>query len=245
MNSVAILGSTGTIGTAIATRLVSEGRSVLLIGRNQDKLDSLASKLGQPSLFLDGLDSQKLEQGLSDAVENGSKLSGIVNCIGSVLLRPAHLTSDDDFRLVVETNLFSAFATIRAGAKVMKGTGGSIILFASAAAEIGIQNHEAIAAAKGGIISLARSAAATYAPSNIRVNVISPGLIQTNLTKSIWGNPASAEASTRLHALGRLGTPDHAASLATWLLSAENDWITGQVIGLDGGLGHVLPTRRA
>lgn len=245
MSFVAILGSTGSIGTAIAKRLVKEGQSVLLIGRNQAKLDSLSSELDQPTLCLESHDSASLEAGLSEAVQSKGGISGIVNCIGSVLLKPAHLTSDEDFRRVLETNLFTAFATVRAGAKLMKEQGGSIILFASAAAEIGIQNHEAIAAAKGGIISLARSAAATYASHNVRVNVISPGLIQTNLTRSIWSNPASAEASTRLHALGRLGTPNHVASIATWLLSPENDWITGQVIGVDGGLGHVLPARRA
>ena len=160
------------------------------------------------------------------------------------MLKPAHSTSDEEFRKTVETNLFTAFAAVRVGAKLMKEQGGSIVLFASAAAEIGIQNHEAIAAAKGGVIGLARSAAATYAPYNVRVNVVSPGLIKTDLTRSIWNNPASAEASTRLHALGRLGSPEHVASLATWLLDPENDWITGQVIGVDGGLGHVLPQRR-
>ena len=167
----------------------------------------------------------------------------IVNCIGSLLLKPAHATSDEDFRQVLETNLFTAFATVRTGAKLMREKGGSIILFASAAAEIGIQNHEAISAAKAGVIGLARSAAATYAPNNIRVNVVSPGLVRTEMTRRIWENPASATASSQLHALGRLGEPEQIASLVSWLVDKENDWITGQVIGLDGGLGSVLPRR--
>jgi len=169
--------------------------------------------------------------------------SAIVNCIGSVLLKPAHSTTDEEFRRVVETNLFTSFAAVRTGGKLLRETGGSMILFASAAAEIGIQNHEAIAAAKAGVIGLARSAAATYAPSNIRINVISPGLIRTEMTRRIWENPAAASASTAMHALGRLGTPDHIASLAEWLLAPENDFITGQVIGIDGGLGHLLARR--
>lgn len=146
--------------------------------------------------------------------------------------------------MLVETNLFTAFATVRAGGKLLREYGGSIVLFASAAAEIGIQNHEAIAAAKGGIIGLARSAAATYGSHNIRVNVISPGLVRTQLTRRIWENPASAAASADLHALGRLGEPEQVASLAAWLLDPQNDWITGQVIGLDGGLSRVQPRRR-
>ena len=156
------------------------------------------------------------------------------------MLKPAHTTTDEEFRQIVETNLFTAFAAVRAGAKLLREQGGSIVLFASAAAEIGIANHEAIAAAKAGVIGLARSAASTYASSNIRVNVVSPGLIRTEMTRRIWENAASATASARMHALGRLGEPQHVASLVDWLLNPENDWITGQVIGIDGGLGHVL-----
>lgn len=245
MKLIAILGSTGTIGSTIARRLVAQGQAVLLVGRNREKLQAIATELSQPSLLLESIDSQFLEQSLIQASTNHDGLSALVNCIGSVVLKPAHHTSDDEFRQTLETNLFTAFAAVRAGSKLMRESGGSIILFASAAAEIGIQNHEAIAAAKGGVIGLARSAAATYAPYNIRVNVISLGLIKTELTRSIWANLASAEASTRMHALGRLGSPEHVASLATWLLGPENDWLTGQVIGVDGGLGHVLPQRRS
>ena len=93
------------------------------------------------------------------------------------------------------------------------------------------------------MIGLARSAAATYAANNIRVNVVSPGLIRTEMTRRIWENATNATASARLHALGRLGEPEQVASLVSWLLDGENDWITGQVIGIDGGLGRVLPRR--
>ena len=244
MHRVAILGATGTIGSTLARRLAQHGRSVLLVGRNPEKLEELSRELSQPFALVEMHSSQPLEAALAKSVEVNGGLQGLVNCIGSVLLKPAHATSDDEFRRVIETNLFSAFATVRAGAKLLREQGGSMVLFASAAAEIGIQNHEAIAAAKAGVIGLARSAAATYAPRNIRVNVVSPGLVRTEVTRRIWENPAAATASTDLHALGRLGEPEQVASLVEWLLAAENNWITGQVIGLDGGLGHVLPRRR-
>ena len=243
MDGIAILGATGTIGGALARRLVKQGRRVLLVGRNEQKLRELSQELSQPFAVVEFGSSQALETALKQAVEASGGLSGLVNCIGSVLLKPASATSDEEFRQVLETNLFTAFATVRVGSKLLRERGGSIVLFASAAAEIGILNHEAIAAAKAGVIGLGRSAAATYASHNIRVNIVSPGLIRTQMTRRIWENPASAEASAKLHALGRLGEPEHVASLVAWLLDAENDWVTGQVIGVDGGLGHVLPRR--
>jgi len=243
MNAVAILGASGTIGSTLARRLTNQGRSLLLVGRNPDKLAALSAELKQPAVTVDFTRSDSLEEALRASAEMLGGLSGIVNCIGSVLLKPAHATSDDDFRATIETNLFTAFAAVRAGAKLMRQRGGSIVLFASAAAELGIANHEAIAAAKAGVIGLARSAAATYATNNLRVNVISPGLVRTELTRRIWETPANEAASTQLHALGRLGEPRHVASFAAWLLDDENDWVTGQVFGVDGGLGHVLARR--
>ena len=243
MSAIAILGATGTIGSVLARRLVREGQSVLLVGRNEEKLSALGQELAQPFVTVELMGSQQLEQALEAAADVQGGLHGMVNCIGSLLLKPAHATTDEDFRRVIETNLFSAFATIRAASRLLRERGGTIVLFASAAAEIGIANHEAIAAAKAGVIGLARSAAATYAPHNIRVNVVSPGLIRTELTRRIWESPASATASAQMHALGRLGEPEQVASLVAWLLDVENNWITGQVIGIDGGLGHVLPRR--
>lgn len=243
MSAIAILGATGTIGSVLARRLVREGQSVLLVGRNEEKLSALGQELAQPFVTVELMGSQQLEQALEAAADVQGGLHGMVNCIGSLLLKPAHATTDEDFRRVIETNLFTAFATVRAGARLLRERGGSIVLFASAAAEIGIANHEAIAAAKAGVIGLARSASATYAPHNIRVNVVSPGLIRTELTRRIWESPASATASAQMHALGRLGEPEQVASLVAWLLDVENNWITGQVIGIDGGLGHVLPRK--
>lgn len=244
MPHTAILGATGTIGSCLARRLASKGDQVLLVGRSASKLESMGTALQQPWRVTNLQQSNALETDLRQASEQYGPLDALVCCVGSILLKPAHATSDEEFQEVVATNLFTAFATVRAGARLLRQRGGSIILFASAAAEIGIPNHEAIAAAKGGVIGLARSAAATYAPQNLRVNVISPGLIRTELTRRIWENPAAASASQRLHPLGRLGEPDQVASLAEWLMQPENDWITGQVIGVDGGLAHVLSQSR-
>jgi NAD(P)-dependent dehydrogenase (short-subunit alcohol dehydrogenase family) len=138
----------------------------------------------------------------------------------------------------MRVNLQTAFAAVRAAARVMTD-GGSVLLFSSSAAEVGLPNHEAIAAAKGAVGALVRSAAATYAPRRLRVNAIAPGLVDTRLSARITGNPKSLEVSTAMHPLGRIGTVADVVAPARWLLDPAADWITGQVIGLDGGMSRL------
>ncbi len=102
-------------------------------------------------------------------------------------------------------------------------------------------NHEAIGAAKAGIIGLALSAAATYGPQNIRVNIIAPGLVRTPLTATLLRNDSMLKTSSAMHALGRIGEPDDVAAAIEWLLDPHQSWVTGQVLGIDGGLATVRP----
>lgn len=92
-----------------------------------------------------------------------------------------------------------------------------------------------------GIIGLALSAASTYAPQNVRVNVVAPGMVRTPMTERLTSSPASLKASTALHALGRIGSPADIASAIEWLLDPEQSWVTGQTLGVDGGLGTLRP----
>lgn len=244
MERFVVLGATGSVGRALVKRLVERGDSVLMMGRSPEKLEALSRDLSQPYQVVDVSDSSSVVTAIAEYRMSHGSITGLANCIGSVLLKPAHLTSDADFREVVNVNLFSCFAIAKAAAAEMRESGGSVVFVASAAAEIGLQNHEAIAAAKAGVIGLARSAAATYAQWKIRFNVVSPGLVRSEMTRSIWSNPTAAAASEEMHALGRLGEPEDVASAAAFLLDPANDWITGQVLGVDGGLGSILPRRK-
>lgn len=233
-----ILGASGGIGSALARRLAG-GARLALAGRTGERVGALATELGASSHVVDARDLDDVSRVVDQAVAEHGQLDGVVNCVGSLLLKPAHLTRPEEWADTVSVNLSSAFATVRAGARAMMDRGGSVVLVSSAAAEVGLANHEAIAAAKGGVAALARAAAATYAASNIRVNAVAPGLVETPLTERITRSPAARQSSEQMHALRRLGTPDDVASLIAWLLDPGNAWVTGQVIGIDGGLARV------
>ena len=166
-------------------------------------------------------------------------LSGVAVCIGSILLKPAHLTRREEFDFTLNRNLGCAFGVVRAACRHFMKTGGSIALVSSAVASHGYANHEAIAAAKGGIEALVRSAASTYSSSGIRVNAVAPGLVETPLSEKIVNSDAAYESSRKMHALGRIGQPDDVASAIAWLLDSRQSWVTGQIIGVDGGLSRV------
>lgn len=222
-----VLGATSAIAGALRSRLEAEGAAVEGLSRSQNGLD-LA-------------DFAAVERAVLDVASRRGRLDGLVNCAGSLLLKPAHVTTQADYAATIEANLTTAFAAVRAGAKAMTQTGGSIVLVSSAAARTGIANHEAIAAAKAGVIGLTLSAAASYAPRGIRVNCVAPGLTATPLAARITGNEAARAASQAMHALGRLGEPGDVASAMAWLLDPANSWVTGQVLGVDGGLAAVRP----
>jgi len=235
-----ILGGSGGIGSAVARKLVSGGAAVALAARSGENLQRLADELGGATTgTLDATDLDEVEAFVRSVAEANDGVDGIVNCVGSILLKAAHQTKDEEWRHTIAANLDTAFATVRAGARVMGRSGGSIVLMASSAAQVGLPSHEAIAAAKAGVIGLARSAAATYAGKGIRVNAVAPGLVDTPMSAAITGNEMMLKASTAMHPLGRIGKPEEVATVVAWLLSDESSWVTGQVIGIDGGLASV------
>jgi NAD(P)-dependent dehydrogenase (short-subunit alcohol dehydrogenase family) len=241
-----VLGATGGVGRALAKRLHVRGVRVALAARDGDALTQLGQELDAPFRVTDSGDWDSMSETLAWAAELGGRLTGVANLIGSLLLKPAHSTSLEEFREVIDTNLGSAFACVRAAAKLPHHLApSSVVLVSSAAAGVGLANHEAIAAAKAGVEGLVRSSAATYAPRGMRVNAVAPGLTRTPLTKRLWSTERAAAASRAMHPLGVLGEPDDVASAVAWLLDPAQSWITGQVLGVDGGLGTVRPQPRA
>jgi NAD(P)-dependent dehydrogenase (short-subunit alcohol dehydrogenase family) len=247
-NFAIIAGITGGIGSNLARRLHAAGWRVGGFARSADKLDALAAELpGLETATADATDPAAVEAAIAElTARGGGRLDAYVHCVGSILLKSAHLTSLDEWRRTLDLNLNSAFYGLKAAVGPMQTQGsGSIVLLSSVAASTGLPSHEAIAAAKGGIEGLVRAAAASYASRNVRVNAVAPGLTDTPMAAGLLGNPAARAFSEKMHPLGRVGTPANIASAIAYLLSPEADWVTGQVWGIDGGMGSVRPRPKA
>ena len=236
---VLVIGAAGGIGSALVRRLVASGGKVFLAGRDATRLETLATELGMPWGTVEATDPDAIDTLTDRAASELGGLDGLANCAGSILLKPAHLTSTADWNATIATNLTSAFGCVRAAGRLMKAEGGSVVLVSSAAARVGLANHEAIAAAKAGIIGLVLSAAATYAKQKVRFNAVAPGLVRTPLSKGLLSSELAEKASVGMHPLGRLGEPDEVAAAIQWFLDPAQGWITGQVLGIDGGLADL------
>jgi NAD(P)-dependent dehydrogenase (short-subunit alcohol dehydrogenase family) len=208
-------------------------------------VNALADETGGDAVPLDATEFEEVQALVQHTTDTYGRIDGIVNFVGSILLKPAHLTSIDEYREQVRLNLDTAFNTVKASGRPMMRSGGSIVLMTSAVSRTGLKNHEAIAAAKGGVTGLMKAAAATYAKRGVRVNAVAPGLVggeephKSKMSAQILSSEAGRKQSEQMHALGRVGTPEDVAPAITWLLDPETDWVTGQVIGVDGGLGTV------
>jgi len=236
-----IAGGSGGIGSAVARRLAARGCRIIVAARRLERLQEVAADTGAETMPLDARDGAAVEAALATVRTRHGRLDGVVNCVGSILLKPAHLITDQEFADTLSTNLATAFHLVRAAAPLLMQApgGGSIVLCSSVAARRGLANHEAVAAAKAGVEGLVLAAAASYARFGVRLNCVAPGLTRTELTSSLTRNEGVARASAALHPLGRVGEPADVASAICWLLDREQSWVTGQVIAVDGGLGRV------
>lgn len=232
-----IAGSTGTLGSAISEQLCKTS-NVHLIGRDEDKL-KLQSEQLNCNYSVINLNNPLEPKEFSKIIDEKLEIKGLVNCIGSVLIKPLHGISISEFNDIINTNLFSSYYLLSSFARRMKN--GSAIFFSSIAGTKGLSNHEAISAAKAGVEGFARSAAATYAKDNLRVNTIAPSIMYSNMSNKILSSDIAIDISKNMHPIPKIGDVNDILPVVTWLLSDDSKWVTGQTIHVDGGLSTLKP----
>jgi NAD(P)-dependent dehydrogenase (short-subunit alcohol dehydrogenase family) len=233
--TILIYGGSSGIGAATARIVRARGDHVHLVGRDRSRLESLAGELGATFTQGDVNDAELFARATQEAVAQGA-LAGLVYAVGTINLKPLTRLTDEDFIADFKVNALGAAKAVQAAVAPLKRAEGtaSIVLFSTVAVAQGFAAHASVAMAKGAVEGLSLSLAAELAPK-IRVNVIAPSLTRTPLARSLTDNPTMAATIAALHPLPRLGEAEDAAELADFLLSSKAGWITGQVIGVDGG----------
>lgn len=232
-----ITGATGGIGRAITQKLAADGHRVVLAGRNAEALTALAAEIGAQAetLCYELRDSQATSAALQGFARQYKRLDVLVNAAGVMLDAPLGMIGSTAIEETLQTNLIASLNHLQYAARLMSKQGsGSIINLASIVGVAGSANQTLYAASKAAVIGATKSAAKELAPKGIRVNAVAPGFIDTRLTEKY-----SPEVRTRILGqigMGRAGKPEEVAELVAFLASDASRYITGQVIGIDGGM---------
>lgn len=228
-----IFGAAGGIGRETARRLKRRGHELHLVGRTSDTVEALADELGATSSIADVERPDSIASAIAEA---GDSLAGLVYAVGTINLKPLGRLTATDFERDFRVNAMGAALAVQAALPALKANDGigSILFFSSVAVSQGFASHASVSMAKGAVEGLTRALAAELAPK-IRVNAIAPSLTRTPLAAGLIAQPAMAQALGQMHPMARLGEAEDIASLAAFLVSDEAGWITGQIIGVDGG----------
>lgn len=232
--SFVVIGGSKGIGLEIVRQLCQAGNTVTVLSRTSDELDTGDFSPGEVThsccdVTQDEISPEQLP----------GEIHGLVYCPGSINLRSFSSLKPEVFRSDFELNVVGAIKSIQAAAKGLKAAdASSIVLFSTVAVGQGMFAHASIAASKGAIEGLTRTLAAEMSPA-IRVNCIAPALTETSLTQKFFSTPEKAEALAKNYPLARTGTPQDLAATACFLLGDQSSWITGQVIGVDGGMSTI------
>lgn len=236
-----ITGARGGIGRALVAELAQQGFRIAAVGRDAATLSDVVADV---HIVAD----TTTPEGAAKAIQQcratlGTWPTQLAHCVGSTLVAPLHRSTATQVQDILRVNLDSAIFMLRTWVDAMKTAEleGAAVLVSSVVARIGVANHEVIAAAKGGVEALVRSAAATYAPMGLRINAVAPGMTETPLTAGMLKVPAIREGAGKQYPLGGVQTAEQVAQVIAWLLSDAASRLTGQVIAVDGGFTTVRP----
>lgn len=224
MKNILLIGGSYGIGQALANRL-SEANNVHIASRSSEHISEAITYH-----TFDVMEDEIATLKLPDAID------GLAFCPGSINLRPFPALKLEEFEQDMQLNFFSLVKVVKALIpKLIHADQASLVFFSTVAVKVGMPYHTSVAAAKGAIEGFAKALAAEYAPS-FRVNVIAPSLTDTPLASKLLSSDEKKERMSNRHPLKRIGTVDDIAAVAQFLLSDDSSWMTGQVIGIDGGM---------
>ncbi len=223
MKNILLIGGSHGIGLSIVKEL-QETHKIFVASRTDESLSHENVTHIKFDATKDNLDVSNLPE----------KLDGFVYCPGSINLKPFKMMGLDTIKEDMELNFFAMVKVVKEVISKMD-EGSSMVFFSTIAVGTGMPFHTSVAAAKGAIEGFAKSMAAEYAPK-IRVNVIAPSLVDTPLASRLLNNDKKRESMDERHPLKRVGTPEDIANSAVFLLSEKSTWVTGQILGVDGGL---------
>lgn len=223
------MGGSSGIGLALATQLQQDQQNVWVASRNAPALDVSHINLDVTQPIGNAFDA------LPDA------LHGIAYCAGTINLKPFQRFTEEEILQDFQVNVMGAVRTLQALFPRLRKEGASVVLFSTVAVTLGMNFHSSIAISKSGVEGLAKSLAAEWATYQIRVNAIAPSLTDTPLASKILSSDEKRESSGKRHPLGRVGKAEEIAEVAHFLLSDKTTWLTGQIIGVDGGMGALKP----
>lgn len=222
-----VVGGSSGIGKAVATALSDAGAEVHVWSRSAPTQSDIDWK-------------QWDVIGADDPPAAPDTLDGLVYAPGSIPLAAFKQMTPDQFLQTYQLNVVGAVRAVQACLGAMLEAGGaSTVFFGTVAASVGMQFHTSIAAAKAALKGLALSLAAEYAAKRLRFNVVSPSLTDTPLAARLLSSDKKRDAADARHPLGRFGTPSDVARAALFFLDPDNDWVTGQELGVNGGIGAI------
>ena len=233
-----VVGASRGMGRAIAEAFVDDGATVAVAARSTDDLEELAAELGERCLPVecDLREAASVENAVDDVTDEFGGLDVVVNSAGVLTRGPLHETSEDELTFVVDVNLLGSLRLSKEVLPSLMDGGGTLLHVTSEAGSRGIENLPAYCASKGGVNTLVKQLAREYGPHGVSVNAIAPGTTKTSMNEEVRAeDPTWTEERAADIPLGRLGTLDDVSNLARFLASDASDYLSGEIIHIDGG----------
>jgi NAD(P)-dependent dehydrogenase (short-subunit alcohol dehydrogenase family) len=238
-----VTGAAHGIGLGISKALANAGSELILVDKIEKQLEevsrAISQKTGKRALAIPGdlARIEEIERIVRHALKEFAGIDVLINNAGTTVRKPFLEISSEEFDHVIAVNLRAPYFLSQKIARHMmeRKKGGKIINVASLTSQIGMQNISAYGASKGGVYALTKTMAVELAPYKICVNAIAPGFFQTQLTEPVWQDHKKFEWALSRIPLGRVGIPEDAAGAVIFLASPASDYITGEVLFVDGG----------